>query len=50
MEFIFPSMPLVLPSDINSDNFDFIKENLERTLNQYQKLYDLADFKSEGER
>ena len=39
MDYIFPNMPPVLPNEINGDNFDFIKENLERTLNQYEKLY-----------
>eukprot|EP00347_Sterkiella_histriomuscorum_P014055 403362331 len=50
VDYIFSNMPLVVSNQKDSENFDYIKENLERTLNQYQRLYEIADFRTEKER
>ncbi|CDW81378.1 UNKNOWN [Stylonychia lemnae] len=50
LDYIFSNMPLVVSHNQDPDEFDFIKENLERTLRQYQRLYEVADFRTEKER
>lgn len=50
LDYIFPNMPLVVANGQDNPEFDFIKENIERTLQQYQRLYEVADFRTGKER